>query len=419
MQGNKLAGQPIICQLISFIPKEIVSESVKKYESDKYYKTLSTYKQLVFMLYGIISHANTLTSLCKCLLFLEGKLQYLQIDKLPAKSTLSDANMNRNSAVFEAIYYQLLAYYKSDLKQFWMHSDLNGEAPCSKMSRFDSTTISLFTDIFKAAGRPSEDGDKAGGIKMQTLLPFDNLVPEHISMDDAAKNDKDYLGQIPVKKGHLYVFDKGYVNYKVYQQWTIDGVFFVTRLNKNALYTVLKEIKGEHFDRINGEGVQKEEHIQLKVKDSKEGLILRLVTYKDPESGKLLQFLTNHFDYKAETIALIYKNRWTIEVFFKQLKQNFQLDRFYSDSPQGIKTQIWIVLIANLLFTLIYQKTQQAEPFVTIVSMARQGLCTYICLISIIKDKRLTSDERDNEKIQLNLFEIQKGGVFEKNEKSP
>jgi hypothetical protein len=419
MQGNKLAGQPIFCQLLSFIPKEIISESINQYESDKYYKTLTTYKQLVFMLYGVISQANTLTSLCKCLLFLEGKLQYLQIDKLPAKSTLADANMNRNSGVFEAIYYQLLSYYKSDLKVFYMYSDLNGEAPCSKMSRFDSTTISLFTDIFKAAGRLPDIGNKAGGIKMQTLLPFDSLVPEHILMDDAAKNDKDYLGQLVVQKGHLYVFDKGYVNYKVFLQWTNDGVFFVTRLNKNAVYTVEKEIKGDHFDCINGEGVLKEEHIVMKVKGSKEALKLRLITYKDPEKGNLLQFLTNHFDYKAETIALIYKNRWTIEVFFKQLKQNFQLDRFYSDSQEGIKTQIWIVLIANLLFTLIYQQTKQAEPFVTIVSMARQGLCTYICLISIIKDKKLTTDERDNEKIQLSLFEIQKGGVFEKREKSP
>ena len=86
---------------------------------------------------------------------------------------------------------------------------------------------------------------------------------------------------------------------------------------------------------------------------------MRLVTYKDPESDKLLKFLTNHFDYQAITIALIYQNRWAIEPFFKQLKQNYQLNYFFSDSKKGIMSQIWIALIANLIFTVIFQRNKQ------------------------------------------------------------
>jgi hypothetical protein len=116
MKTTKLSGQPIICQLLSFIPKELVQKSVSKFASDKYYKTMSTYKQFVFMLYGIISKSGSLNSLCKCLLFLEGKLCYLGIDKLPAVSTLSDANCNRDSEVFADLYYNLLDYYKDALQ---------------------------------------------------------------------------------------------------------------------------------------------------------------------------------------------------------------------------------------------------------------------------------------------------------------
>ncbi len=315
MQSTKLSGQPIICQLLSFLPKELVQESVAKFGSDKYYKTMSTYKQLVFMLYGIVSKSDSLTSLCKCLLFLEGKLVYVGIDKLPAISTLSDANCNRSSEVFQDLYYRLYDYYKLELNGGFPCLPINNEASASKIKRFDGTTFTLFSDVFKGAGRNPDIGKKKGGIKAQTVLDFDSLVPEFIELGSAAKNDKDFLGQLAVKSGYLYVFDKGYVNYKVYSDWTKQGVHFVTRLNENASYKILRSNPVDHFDRTTGQGVINDQEIEVKVKGHENGLNLRLVTYKDAETGKVLKFLTNHFQYQANTIALIYKNRWTIELF--------------------------------------------------------------------------------------------------------
>ena len=419
MQPTKLSGQPIICQLLSFLPKELVAESVAKFESDKYYKTMSTYKQLVFMLYGIVSKSGSLTSLCKCLLFLEGKLGYVGIDKLPPSSTLSDANCNRNSDVFQDLYYRLFDHYKAELQGGFSCLPINGEAPANKIKRFDSTTFTLFVDVLKGAGRNPGHGKKKGGIKAQTVLGLDSLVPEFIALCPAAKNDKDFLGQLIVKPGYLYVFDKGYVNYAVYRDWTKQQVSFVTRLNDNASYVVLRDNNIDHFDLVTGQGVIADQLIQVKIKGDKGGLTLRLVTYKDPETGKVLKFLTNHFAYQAHTITLIYKNRWAIEPFFKQLKQNYQLGYFFSDSEQGIKTQIWIALIANLIFTLIYQRNKEAETFVTIVSMARVGLNSYVCFLSIIKREILSPDDRNNGIVQLKIFENQQGGVFETTNKSP
>ena len=390
-----------------------------KFSSDKYYKTMSTYKQLVFMLYGVVSKSCSLTSLCKCLLFLEGRLGYVGIDRLPATSTLSDANCDRGSEVFQDLYYRLYEYYKPELGGGFVCLPINGEAPPGKIKRFDSTTFTLFSDVFKGAGRNPDAGKKKGGIKAQTVLSFDSLVPEFVELGPAARNDKDFLGQLAVKAGHLYVFDKGYVNHTVYRDWTRQQVCFVTRLNENASYCVLGDNPVDHFDRTTGRGVIADQDIEVRVKGDKNALKLRLVTYKDPGSGKVLKFLTNHFDYKADTITLIYKNRWAIEPFFKQLKQNYQLSYFYSDSPRGIQTQIWIALIANLIFTVIFQRNKQAEAFVTIVSMARAGLNTYVCFLSIIKQGNLSPTDRDNGIVQLRIFEKQEGGVLEKTKKSP
>ncbi|MFN6943672.1 MAG: transposase [Cytophagaceae bacterium] len=119
------------------------------------------------------------------------------------------------------------------------------------------------------------------------------------------------------------------------------------------------------------------------------------------------------------TIALLYKCRWNIEVLFKQLKQNFELTYFYSDSPEGIKTQIWIALIANLIFTVIHKRIRECEQFLTLVSMASNNMGSYVCMVSLFKTRKLTVEERNLEIIQLDIFAITQGGVFEKSKKSP
>ena len=419
MQTTKLSGQPVICQLLSFVPKGLVGEAAAKFGSDRYYKTMTCYRQLVFMLYGVISESPSLNGLCKSLLFLDGKLSHLGITELPAPSTLSDANRNRDSAVFEHLYYLLLEHYKGELKGGFPCLPINGEAPCDTVSRFDATTFTLFTDIFKGAGRLPLEGRKKGGVKAQALLPYDGLVPEHIVFGPAAKNDKDYLGQLTVQKGHLYVFDKGYINYEVYRQWTLDGVYFVTRLSDNASYRVVSEAPVDHLDIANGLGVLRDQVIELKVNHSKTDIKLRLVTYRDPISGKVLKFLTNHLGYKATTISLIYRNRWAIEPFFKQIKQNFQLDCFFSDGQQGILTQIWMALIANLIFTVIFQRIKQNERFLTMVTMARCNLGSFVCFMTILKPGKLSAVDRDNGIVQLQLFEKSKGGVLGNMGESP
>ena len=126
------------------------------------------------------------------------------------------------------------------------------------------------------------------------------------------------------------------------------------------------------------------------------------------------------FHYQAATITLLYKNRWGMEVLFKRLKQNFELGYFYSDSPEGIKTQLWVALIAHLLFSVIHKQIKECEQFVTLVGMASNNLGSYICFVSLLNmRKKLSASQRDVHKIQLLMFDLVKGGVFERREKSP
>ena len=414
-KNTNLSGQPVICQILSFLPREIVDGCVREHESDRYYKTMSTWKQLVFMLYGVVTKSHSLNTLCKNLLFLEDKLTYLGIDKLPAVSTLSDANINRSSEVFASIYHQLYQHYRDVLKPVQC-SFLEDEIDTSKVALFDSSTITLFVDIFKGAGRNSLTGKKKGGLKIHTKMPLVGFVPDLVHITEAACNDKSFLGQLEVEKGGIYVFDKGYVNYQKWNDWSEKGVYFVTRLNENADYRVLSG-QSNHISEYADGGIISDQLIELNPSES--ALKARLIIYKDPHSGHVLKFVSNMIDYHSSTIILLYKYRWNIEVLFKRLKQNFELGYFFSDSTEGIKTQVWVALIANLLFSVIHRQCKEAELFVTIVSLAAINMGSYISLIKLVRSGRLTGVERDLKIIQLDLFTLKEGGVFHNPGKSP
>ncbi|MEQ6118585.1 IS4 family transposase [Reichenbachiella sp. MALMAid0571] len=411
-KDRNLTGQPVICQLLSFIPRDLVERVATKHQSDHYYKTMTTFRQLVFILYGVISRCHSLSNLCKSLIFLNKRLQYLDITKLPSKSTLSDANINRSSDVFGDLYHQLYQHYRRYLTPNHIGCFINDEIDPNCVDIFDSSTIGLFTDVFKGAGRLPLEGRKKGGLKIHAKLPLTGFVPDLICLSEARKNDKDFLGQLNVEPGKIYLFDKGYVNYKKWKQIHQAGAYYLTRLNKNASYQILLGQPNHISEYANG-GIIADQTVAF------DSIQARVVTYKDFETGKVLKFVTNLMDCQPETIAYLYKCRWSIELLFKRLKQNFELNYFYSDSCEGIKTQIWIALIANLIFTVIHRQVKECELFTTIVSMASANLGSYMSLVKVVKTSPLTDHSRNLQIVQLNMFDPTSGGVYENLGKDP
>lgn len=399
---------PILGQLLSFIPEELVKKSVQIYQSNKWYKKVMFWDQFVFMFYGVLTGCSSIREIIKNFLLMGNDLFSCHVLKVPKRSSISDANAKRDSQIFGHLYMQLYGHYKKYLSDSYLSLPINGEVAPSKVEIFDSTVITLFKEVFKACGRLPKDGRKKGGIKAFTKITLSERVPNLIYLKAASTNEKVFLSYLDLAKGTIAVFDKGFKKFKQYDQWTQNGIFYLTCMNKNARFQVKKQRPLEETSEV---GVQMDCDILLEYKCEQQNqykeTTARMVAYIDPVSGKKLVFLTNQMNLKASTLCRLYANRWTIEPLFRQIKQNFELNYFLSDSPEGIKTQIWVALILNLIFTVIHKMIREAEDFRTMVRLAAKNTVSKIRLLTFLKmsNTQASSYLEELSKIQLHLFE--------------
>jgi len=399
---KNLIGQPIFAQILGYLPKKKIEDIVKDLKADRYYKKIPTVKHLISILFGIMSKCGSLREICEGMLICTGKLNHFGLSEPTKRSTLSDANTNRTSEVFEKIYYMLVSHYHSVLSD----SKIIGLS-IKQLFAIDSTTIRLFSNILEGVGRnPKNNGKKKGGVKAHMLIDAKEGIAKFVRITAAKIHDSTFLNDIDLPKGSYVVFDKAYNKYKLFAEWTLKGLYFVTRMKDNAVYQVIETI----FDHTATKqtGVLKDEIIELSYKDKSEYKTIRLrrVTYKDEKIKNPLIFITNIFNLSAEEIALIYKNRWQIELLFKKIKQNFQLKYFYGDTENAIKIQIWCTLIAHLLISIIKKTSKTNKAFSTVVTLVRLHLMSYVDLVVFLKNAFQAWKEKDNPKIiQLELWE--------------
>lgn len=374
-KDNFSSGHTIIAQLLSLIPKEIFKEVIEQEGSDRYYKKLKSTDHFIYMFYAVLTRNGSLREVCKNISFIAKSLIPFGIKQLPARSTLSDANRKRSHIFFQQLYLHLYVHYRISLKGNWL--DIGGEVDPEKVEVFDSTTITLFKAVLKGAGRNPLEGKKKGGAKVFTQMNLAEGVPNFICIRSAATNENVFLKVMQLQEFSIAVFDKGYNRYSCFEKWSRSNRYFVTRKKDNARYEVIRD-----FDCTHAPDVEKDQVIQLKYRENgvSRTVEVRLVSYVDPQSGERLEFISNLMGHEALTIAQLYKNRWIIEVLFKQIKQNFELKYFLSDSENGIKIQIWVALILNLLFTVLHKKIKEAEDFSTMVMVAAKNLCSYVSL---------------------------------------
>jgi hypothetical protein len=257
-------------------------------------------------------------------------------------SSLSDAMRSRPYEVFESFFYELLdkAYmYKST-------KGIKGAKRLRKILKLiDSTTISLCKNMYDWA----KFRKTKSGIKLHTVFDADLLAPVQILITNAKKHDVSIVDEIEIKKGEMYVFDRGYNCFKYWNNIDLAGAFFVTRLKKNAKYHVLK--KKVYTGR---NGVLSDRIIKIKGTNANDyNGKLRLVKYYDKETKKTFDFVTNDFKTSSKEIADIYKARWGIELFFKWIKQHLKIKKIISTSENGLKVQIWCAMILYLSLLLI------------------------------------------------------------------
>ena len=404
----QFVGQPIFKQILNLLQAVSINSVIQKYQSDHYYKAYKTRTQLTTMLFGILSRCDSMTEICEGLRAMGGKLNHLGLEKAPAKSTACDGLRNRDSRVFENLYFKLVHKYQSFLSDSRTYG-----LTFKEVLLIDSTTIRLFSDILKGVGRnPKGDGKKKGGLKVHMLIDAVQSVGRFIKVTEAKVHDKNFLRSLELISHSMIVFDKAYNHYHQFALWTSRQVYFVTRLKKNAVYSII-ETKRYHYRKKNVAKVLRDEIIKLsytpedklgnKQRGKKETMILRKVRYQD-EKNRQFEFLTNNFDISAEEVAFLYKKRWGIEIMFKKMKQNFQLHYFYGENVNAIYTQVWCTLIAQLLLTVIQKQAQTKKAFSVVASLIRIHLISLLDVYLLLKS---TNRSYNKETLGLSKYEKQ------------
>ena len=375
-KGTHFSGQPLYGQVIKLLDKSKILQISRENGGERYTKRFNGWIHLVVMLYAVIMRFDSLREITTSLLAETRKLSHLGITFKIGRSTLADANKRRSEAIFEAIYRDLYATYRHVLS-----SDSRSRKTPKWMKRLqiiDSTTITLFSNLlFKGVGRNPKTGRKKGGIKVHTVIHANEGVPSDIKFTSAATNDSFMLKPTTLGKGDIMAMDRAYIDYEKFQQMTERGVIYVTKMKKSLKYTILDDMIYQTPDGLMEVRIQ---HVEF-VKQKKRGETIRhdarIITYCDVGKHKLISLLTNDMDSDPDEIIAIYRQRWEIELLFKQMKQNFPLKYFYGESANAIKIQIWLTLIANLLLMVMQKGLKRQWSFSGLATMVRITLMYY------------------------------------------
>ena len=383
-KSSHFLGQPLYGQVIKLLDKSEILEISRENGGERYIKRFDAWTHLVTMLYAVIMRHDSLREISVSMLAEARKLSHLGISMMPTRSTLSDANARRPEVIFETIYRQLYGRYRQELC-----SDSRGRLAAKWMKRLqiiDSTTVSLFSNLlFKGVGRNPKTGKKKGGIKVHTVIHANEGVPSDVRFTSAATNDSFMLKPSNFHDGDVLAMDRAYIDYGKLEGLTCRGVTYVTKMKRKLSYVLWADFM---WQNPNGLMECRIRHVTF-YKAVRGGELVRhharIVSYADVKKHKVIDLLTNDMDSDPGEIVDIYRQRWEIELLFKQIKQNFPLRYFYGESRNAIKIQIWVTLIANLLLMVMQSWLKRPWSFSGLATMVRLTLMYYVefyCLLN-------------------------------------
>ena len=335
----------IFKQILQIIPRYEFEKSVKKHKGDFASKGFTCWEQFVAMLFGQLSGQTGLRGIETALESISQSLYHLGVKRIK-RSTLSYANHHRPAEIYENVFQGLLEKILS-MHRKHKHKFKN------PLYSVDASTIDLCLNLF-----PWVDfRKKKGGIKLNVKLDHSGYIPTFALVTTAKQHELPSLKKMRFKKGDVVTFDRGYNDFTLFASYCTAGIYFVTRLKKNADYSVVERKDVSSFKDISSDQIIEMNGFYTSKKCP---LKLRRIRSKDPETGKYIVILTNHFDWSPTTIAAIYKDRWQIEIFFKTIKQNLKIKKFFGTSRNAVMTQIWIALITFLLLQYLKMFSSQS-----------------------------------------------------------
>ena len=362
MENMKMAHiKKVINQILDSGVRHDIEVLSMIYHVGQKFRSTSHMSQFIAMIIGQVGHYTSLRQIETAMKENDSALYHLGCTPIP-RTTLARLNENQPCELYRELFERLLKRVEKYAIQNHLKSkkDRHKLQELEQLILIDATTIDLCLSQYEWA----EFRKTKAGIKLHVELSADGYLPVRVQMTNANIHEKNCASSMQYERGQTLCFDRGYNDYQWFQKLTDEGVFFVTRLKKNAVYTNQKKKPGRKPKNINSDS-----RITLNSESR-----FRLVEYIDPDSKKAYRFLTNRMDLSAQAIADIYKERWQIELFFKWIKQNLKIQRFVGRSRNAVKTQIWIALCIYLLLSFLKFKYKCSQSITEILLWVRINL---------------------------------------------
>jgi Domain of unknown function (DUF4372)/Transposase DDE domain len=336
-------GKTLFAQIMDFLPWKTFHRIVARYRGDHRVR-LSCAEQYRCMAFAQLTYRESLRDIEACLSAQAAKLYHMGFRQPVSRSTLANANEARDWRIYADFAQVLIAQARKLYREDGFGVELS-----NTIYALDATTIDLCLSVFPWAPFRSTKA----AVKLHTLLDLRGAIPTFIHISDGKLHDVNVLDILIPEPGAFYVMDRGYLDFERLHVLHCAASFFVTRAKSNM---DARRIYSRPADRATG--VICDQSIALNGFYSSQHYAehLRRIRYKDPESGKKLVFLTNHFGLPALTVCALYRSRWQVELFFKWIKQHLRIKRFYGTSENAVKTQIWIAVSVYVLVAIVKKR---------------------------------------------------------------
>ena len=362
----------LLRQICELIPAHLVPSLAREYKVDA--RKFTAWSHVTSHVHGQLTHAVGLNDICDGLALNTSRLRAVRGATPPKRNTFSHANRTRDAGMAEALYWRMIAHLPSLHPSFGM-----GKTRSRYLRRFntaihavDSTTIELVANSMDWA----KHRRRKAAAKCHMNLDLQTMLPRYAVVDTAKFHDSRKAWEVCaiLRAGEIVVFDKAYVDFRHLNELDQRGVHWVSRAKDNMQYRVV-----EQLDTTSHSSVLRDEIIELtgvRTKKHYEGKILRLVEARVEVDGKevVMQFLTNNLRWSAWTVAELYRARWEIEVFFKELKQTVQLNDFVGHNKNAVQWQIWTALLTHLLMRFLAHLSRWGHSFTRLFTLVRAGL---------------------------------------------
>lgn len=387
------AGELIFAQLMELLPRHAFNACVRRYHGERRVREFSCRDQFLCMAFAQLTGRESLRDVETCLRSMTPKLYHAGFRSRIARSTLADANERRDWRIY-ADFAQILI---ARARQLYAKDSLAVDLDAATYA-LDSSIIELSLGLFPWAHSQRQKA----AIKLHTLLDLHGNIPTFVRVSTAKTSDAAILDELPIEPGAYYILDRGYNDFGRLHRLSQAGAFFIVRVRKNITFRRQRSLP---VDRATG--VRSDQVVLFRDRrtHAKYPQPLRRVTFVDLSTRRRFRLLTNDFGLTTLSVPQLYHSRWQIELFFKWIKQHLRIRRFLGQSPNAVKTQIWIAISVYVLVAIMKRELRLERSQYEILQILSVTLFEKEPIFTLLSQRNVPFLE-DQSPNQLPLFDF-------------